>query len=637
MSFSVGKNFNLESENNNLFKTMVDFTNEAIMVFNPKGRIVYFNPAAEKLFGCSLAEASKKNYHDFFSPESKKIIDSSIMPSLLRSEGWEGILEGVDVNKKTFPLWKRVDCVWISKQELLFCFSIIHDYSEKLKLESERQLLTTAIEQIAENVIISDSTGLIQYVNPAFEYTTGYSKKEIIGENVRVLKSSNRDKYFYEDMWDSLSKGKIWRGQLTNQKKNGELFEVEATISPVFNSKGKTISYVSVQRDITPRIKLEKQLRQSQKMEAIGTLAGGIAHDFNNLLTAILGYTELSIHLKLENEKLEIYLNEILKGGKRAKELIQQILSFSRQAEGKRKIVQLNPIIKEAMQLLRASIPSIIEIITDIGSDSGHVNVDPVQVHQIVMNLCTNSFHAMRKNGGVLTVSLHNIKLDHQMLLNSSLELPGGEYVKLIISDTGCGISQDDLEHIFEPFFSTKPVNEGSGMGLAVVHGIIKSYEGDVKVSSKPGTGAVFEIFLPITSVRPESSETVITSLQTGSGKILLVDDEEQILKVGKSMLEHLGYEVTTMIDSVEAKCFLSEKLDDFDLLITDYSMPELNGISLCREAKRVNPDFPVILLTGYLDLEGVDKITETEFAGVIYKPILINDLSKLLNNILTP
>ncbi len=381
------------------------------------------------------------------------------------------------------------------------------------------------------------------------------------------------------------------------------------------------------------RNRLEKQLRQSQKMEAIGTLAGGIAHDFNNILGSILGYTELSLMDVQEDSLIWKNLKECIKASLRARDLVKQILAVSRKTEGQKELLQINLIVKEALKLLRATIPSTIEIIQDIDKEPAAVFADATHIHQIVMNLCTNSAHAMSGRKGSLEVSLKNIEItDREAHLYNELTL--GPYVKLTIKDTGHGMTRDVIEHIFEPYFTTKKHGEGSGLGLAVVHGIVKSYRGEIRVESEPEKGSTFYIYIPrvITDIK-EEIETA-SPLPCGKERILIVDDEELLVNAMGKMLEKLGYTVIVKNNTYDLLGTFRKEPHNFDLVITDQTMPQMTGIELAGELTGIRPDIPVILCSGYTDIISMEKARETGIRDILKKPVTIQDLAGALENL---
>ncbi len=378
------------------------------------------------------------------------------------------------------------------------------------------------------------------------------------------------------------------------------------------------------------RKRFQTQLAQAQKMEALGTLAGGIAHDFNNILTAIIGCAEL-ISLDVPPGSLtERNLQELLKAGHRAKDLVKQILAFSRRSDQERKPLRVDSTLKEALKLLRASLPSTIEIVQDINGEGGFVQADPTQIHQVVMNLCTNSAQAMEEKGGVLTVGWMPVEIDGAMASRHA-DLRPGPYMRLAVKDTGQGIPPEILERVFDPYFTTKEMGKGTGLGLAVVHGIAKGHGGAVTVSSEIGKGSVFEVYLP----RLDGVEAARDSMRPvplplgGRERILFIDDEPALVEIGRQILEHLGYEVEGRTSSTEALALFTHEVGHFDLVITDMTMPNMTGDRLAREVLRLRPDIPVILCTGYSEKVSDEQARNMGIRELVMKPLVMRDLAQ--------
>lgn len=412
---------------------------------------------------------------------------------------------------------------------------------------------------------------------------------------------------------------------------DGEEIVYDITASPVHGKDGAVSGLMVIAENVTEKYRLEKQLRHTQKMEAIGTLAGGVAHDFNNVLTPIMGYTEI-IKLKMRqdqlvNQVIDGYLEEILKAAKRAKALVEQVLTFSRSIE-KREVQQyLHPIVKEVMKLMRSTLPSTIVIKEEVDEQCGMVLIDPVQLHQILINLCTNASHAMTGQHGTLTVSLKN----------GPVGMDGKDWLELAVADTGVGIHEDIIDRIFEPYFSTKEKTSGTGMGLAMVHGIVNRQGGHISVESEVGKGSVFRVLFPV--LRRESKFDQIVSLselKRGTGTILLVDDEEQVAHVTGQILQNLGYTVITATLPTDALAILSAGPDRFDLLLTDLTMPGLTGLELADQAKKIRDDLPIILITGYSEMVPKDHAMAAGITRYCMKPISMRELSDVVYRTIT-
>ena len=380
------------------------------------------------------------------------------------------------------------------------------------------------------------------------------------------------------------------------------------------------------------REQLEAQLRQAQKMEALGTLVSGIAHDFNNILAAIIGFSEMASARVSDNPRVAQHLKRIFQAGVRARELIKQMMTFSRKAEQEKKPLQLSGVVREAMRLLRASIPTTISIRFNIRSESGLILGDPVQIEQVFLNLCTNAAHAM-ENGGVLNVDLSDFSISKSHRNPASIR--PGSYMKLDVRDTGIGISPDIIDKIFDPFFTTKKPGEGTGLGLSAVHGIVLQHEGYITVESVPGKGSTFTVYFPKiaeTMLHEAASEQPIP---TGTERVLIVDDEEALAEMGQEILEELGYRVTAKTSSAEALSLFRAGPDQFDLIITDQTMPELTGVELAREIMAIRQDIPIILCTGFSRLVDVDSAKELGIRALAIKPLTKREIARTLREVL--
>ncbi len=506
----------------------------------------------------------------------------------------------------------------------------------KSEIENNEKCYSNLFNSMRDVIVMVDVDRNILNVNqPALRNVFGYEIEEIRGKSTKIFYSNQQD---FEDVGSEIfGKKKIDQNdervfELDLKRKNNVIFQAETIISKIVNDDGKITGNSAVIRDITDRKKLESQLHQSQKMEAVGTLAGGIAHDFNNILTAMLGYTELSmLSLPPKADKAKADLQEVLKACERARQLVKQILTFSRQSEHERKPIRLQYIIKEALKLLRSSLPTTIEIRQDIDGGCGPILADPTQIHQIIMNLCTNAYHAMRSHGGVLGIALTSININTDYA-NRFIDFRPGKYLKIEISDTGGGIKPEFIGKVFEPYFTTKKQGEGTGLGLSVVHGIVNKHGGQITVYSEPGEGTIFKIYFPMLDLDGVDSNVDNLGRKAkvphGTERLLVVDDEDIIIKLNIRMLKKLGYQVTGLTSSNEALQLFTKQPDAFDLVITDMTMPELTGLDLAREIFAVRPDIPVILCSGFSEIINDKSAKELGIKEYLMKPIERKDLA---------
>ena len=493
--------------------------------------------------------------------------------------------------------------------------TLIEDITERKQRERELSRLATAVEQTADSIVITDAEGTIQYVNPAFERITGYSEAEVLGQNPRMLKSGKTDPAVYRDLWETIGNGKVWTGQLTNKRKDGTLFEERVTISPIRDDCGKIVSYIAVKQDITNQIKLEQQLRQSQRLEAIGQLAGGVAHDFNNLLTAILGYSDLTLAKLDANDRIAHNVREIKKAGERAAGLTRQLLAFSRKQILAPRVIDLNLIISDLNKMLRRLIGEDIELTTNCAHDLGTVKADPTQIEQVIMNLVVNARDAMPK-GGKLIIETRNVTLDSDYVADHQT-VETGEYVLLAVTDTGCGMDAGTQARIFEPFFTTKEVGKGTGLGLSTIYGIVKQSGGYVWVYSELGRGTTFKIYLPrIDEATPSADKRPEPgTIEKGSGTLLLVEDDPSVRGVTARLLEAAGYTVIEADSGRQALDIVEQTTEAIDLVITDVVTPEMSGRELAERLATLIPKTRVLFVSGYTD----DAIVRT---GIVDKNI---------------
>jgi signal transduction histidine kinase/ActR/RegA family two-component response regulator len=417
-----------------------------------------------------------------------------------------------------------------------------------------------------------------------------------------------------------------------SRRKDGSLFEHEERLSPIRGDSGTMINYIMVSRDVTEEVRRELQLQQSRKMEAIGTLAGGIAHDFNNALAAIIGFSEMALN-KTDDAAVRRRIEQVLKAGIRGRELVRQILTFARKTEQESKPVRLSTVINDILKLLRASFSLPIEIRYNVLSESGPVLADATQVHQVLMNLCANAYQSMHGTGGAIEILLSDYTLQPGSHPPHS-DMQPGPYMALAVRDTGAGMESSVIERIFDPFFTTKKCGEGTGLGLSIVHTIVKNHGGAITVDSEVGKGSVFTVYLP----RADSDEDVqadeASPVPTGSERVLFVDDEESLVEMGEEMLRELGYSVTAVQSGSKALELFRSGCHEFDLVITDLTMPDITGLELCRELLNIRPDMHIILVTGYADA-AVDRVKPSGVSECVMKPLTRDELARVMRKVL--
>ena len=502
--------------------------------------------------------------------------------------------------------------------------------AEELLKDSE-QKYRTLVEEGFDGIFIHKGSEII-FANKLFYNMLGYDEGELLGLDHWLVYHPDYQEITRERA-QACMQGEMPPPQyeVRLQRKDGSWFYGEISARAVILDREPSVQ-VWV-RDVTQQKTLESQLQRAQKMEAIGTLAGGIAHDFNNILSAVLGYTELAMCQVENRTAVQGNLQEVLNAGKRARDLVKQILTFSRQADYEQKPIQVKLVVKESLKLLRASLPTTIEIRQNIKSDS-LIMGDLTQIHQIMMNLCTNAGHAMQAKGGVLEVSLTDEEVDLASV-SGNPDLNPGHYLQLTVSDTGHGMRPEVMEQIFDPFFTTKGPGEGTGLGLSVVHGIVKSHGGDIHAYSEPGNGTTFKIFFPAIKGRAEVLTQLEKPVLTGTEHILFIDDELALVKLGHQILESLGYKVTTRTSSIEALELFKAQPGRFDLVITDMTMPLMTGKELSAKLIKIRPDIPIILCTGFSSRINEEKGSAIGIQAFVMKPILRRTMAETIRRVL--
>ncbi len=629
------------NEAENLLKTLQGNLGDAVIIIDPPSRSIRScNAATQSVFGYEPNVLIGRN---------SEIIHVDHDSYLRFGEISEPVLEKKQVFRCRYRM-RRKDGKVIDTENTVVALrsergwrqgvvSIVRDISEEVQAQKSLMKSEEKYRLLAENTLdviwSMDMEKRFTYVNPAIKQLLGYSVDEFIGTQLHEHCSEKVFVELQNVIQQEIAKGLNQAGIILETKllrKDGFPLPVEVHGRALFDDAGRPVGTQGATRDISDRVALQTQVQQAQKMEAIGSLAGGIAHDFNNILGAILGYAEMVQEDCPPGSIMRSDIDRVVEASNRAKELVKQILAFSRQAESDKIVLQPALIIKEAMKMLRASLPTTIDIQQYIDPEAGLILADPTQIHQIITNLCTNAFHAMEETGGTLKVSLKNKELTPDNLVSEPNVKPG-QFVEISVGDTGLGIAPEVMDKIFDPFFTTKEVGKGTGMGLAIIHGIAKKSGGFVSCKSFLGEGTTFYVYFPVQAVTaPQEAEiTPLKLVQSGIEHILFIDDEEMLAEMGKTMLERLGYRVTVETNSIEALKTIQNHPDRFDLVITDQTMPGMTGSDLARRILQIRPKLPIILCTGFSNQISEEKARIYGIKGFAMKPLAIKDLATLV------
>lgn len=591
---------------------------------------VWWSKEMYRLFGVDPAAPAPRfgDYEKMFAPDDMQRLRAAIATARDTGEPYELELRAFRADGTTFWGVARGRVETDDRGPIKRLYGSLQNISARKAEETERTRLLRAIEQVREAIVITDADGTIEYVNSGFERVTGYTRSEVCGRNPRILKSGEHDAAFYEPMWAALAEGETWQGRLINRRKDGSLYTEDMTISPVVDPSGNVVNYVAVKRDVTRELNLEHELAKSQRLEAIGRLAGGLAHDFNNMLTVILGNTNLALEEVDTESPLYLDLEEIRAAAERSTTMIDQLLAVARKQVVTPHVFDLNNAILARIEMLRRLIGEDIALDVRPTADIPPVLMDPGQLDRVLTNLVANARNAIVDVGKV-TIETDSVRFDEAYCADHPGFQPG-EYVVLTISDTGVGIDSDVMSTIFEPFVTTSRTGKGTGLGLAMVHGIVKQNRGFIHVYSEPGEGATLRIYLPPASAEAEERvlEADDAALPTGSGTVLLVEDESALLHLASRFLRTLGYSVLPAGSPAEALQVAREHTGDIDLLITDVVMPEMNGRQLAEELTALWPEVPCLYMSGYTaDIIARRSVLEDD-VRFLQKPFSLRDLA---------
>jgi PAS domain S-box-containing protein len=628
-----------ESEYMLLAQSLLAGTLDYALLIDPQGIILTANTQCGELFNCPTEKLFGKSLFQIL-PSTIAAPHRAYLNQALRT-GNPMYFNDISRPEKIYNT--RIQPLRNSKGEISRLAIFARDVSFEKTAERRHLLLATALENTAEAIIITDKRMRIEYVNQTFEAMTGFPQFHIKGRNLSELYIGREQKEQFHIIRRGLNQGEVWAGRCSTTNRDGSVLECDKTISPIRGMHGVVVGYVSVWRDLEQISKLERQLREAQKMEAIGTLAGGIAHDFNNILSPIMLHAELVISQIQADSQAHDSLEQIVEAAKRAANLVDQILNISRKKSTDSPIpFSLTPLIKECIKLLRPSLPPSIRIIFTPAQEPDVIVAAPAQIHQVIMNLCTNAAHALKSVGGgdlILRVERvdNAIRIKNKHKHMSYPALPPGDYVKLSVQDNGPGIPQSIMDKIFDPFFTTKKA-KGTGLGLSVVRGIVSRHKGGVLVDSRPNEGAGFHVLLPCAANHNVDPRTLPPkSPQTSEGRgerILLVDDDDAVASSLTATLLRLGYEVRTVRSSRRALEIFTGNPDSFDAIITDLSMPGIPGDELAARMHKINPDMPIILGSGRLPSpEEIESMPGVRLA--LGKPYRSEQLATALRQVL--
>jgi two-component system cell cycle sensor histidine kinase/response regulator CckA len=588
----------------NLLRTLIDNLPDVIYVKDANCCKTVVNQADLRNMGCqSEADALGKTDFDLYPPDVAKGFyadDLSVLETgkaVVNREEFFFDPEG----KKRWLLTTKLP-IRDQNGHIVGLVGIGHDITERKQTEEALTKLSSAVEQAVDGVIITTKNGVIEYVNPAWEKMTAFSKEDTIGKTPRILKSGKQGDSFYRAMWKTISNGEVWKGSLINKRKTGELFHAEVSIAPIIDENHRITHFVAIERDVTEHRQLEQQLIQALRMEGLGTLAGGVAHDFNNLLGIILGHASLLEGRRQDPTKFSRSVDAISTAVQRGSGLVRQLLTFARKTEAVLELVNANETVEELVQMLRETFPRTIDFSLDLSKDLPPISADRNQLYQALLNLCVNSRDAMPSVG---TISIRTDTIPRSKLQAKHADAIEDEYVHIKVSDTGKGMDEATRSRIFEPFFTTKERGKGTGLGLSVVYGVVDSHRGFIDVESEVGRGTTFNLYFPILPLRVEPSlplQQEPKQVVGGGETVLVVEDEEMLLESVIQVLEQKGYRVLTAKDGTEGLEVYSRHRDDIAVVLMDMGLPKLGGWEVFQKLKAVNPRVKVVLASGYID-----------------------------------
>ncbi|HUI10181.1 MAG TPA: PAS domain S-box protein, partial [Bacteroidota bacterium] len=622
-------------------KSIIDSMPVAVLALDQDQVVRAWNPAAERMFGWCAADIIGKPY-PLVPPHKEEEFRDSILRTM--EEGRSEERETVRKRKDGSLVDVRLSTALIPNAEggPPLKLAMLTDITDWKKSQTQLRQLSRAVDQSASSIVITNLRGEIEYVNPKFTEVTGYTAAEVKGRNPRILKSGATAPEEYARLWETISAGGEWRGEFHNRNKNGELFWESASISPIKDASGAITHFIAVKEDITAKKEMELHLREMQTMESLGTLAGGVAHDFNNILGIILGHVSLLEIRRNENAAFAQSIRAINSAIQRGAGLVRQILTFARKSEVHPESVDVNRAVQELARMVQETFPRVVEIVLELGEEIPLISIDNTQLHQALLNLCINARDAMMEQspghaqGGRLTI--RTMVIDGDVLATREDADPERRYVEISVADQGVGMSDATVQRIFEPFFTTKEFGKGTGLGLALVYGVVRTHGGFIDVDSRLGEGTVFRLYFPVT-------DGATTSLETGQGSaavprgrgegILVVEDEAPLMDLLESAFLDNGYRVFTATDGVEGLNVYREHAKEIALVLTDFGLPKADGAALLKSLKSVNPGVAVVVASGFFEPHARAELTRRGARALVAKPYGLSEVLTVVRNVI--
>jgi PAS domain S-box-containing protein len=629
----VAARFNLLSEN----------ITDVIWTMDKERKFTFISPSVTRILGIRTQDIIGLTLDELISSEEFQEIDKLLTEIISRrkktkkhSDELKDIFEMEVRRKNRQPVWmeSKVSIIYDEEKNPSGFLGVSRDITERKQKEKEIARLALAIEQIDEGLVLTDQEGIIQYVNDSFEKLISISRDKLIGQPLKMVKRKSVFEETDINILSRLPKENPWKGRLIRNKTDGSAYRADVSLYPMKDINGELTNYIYIERDITHEMKLQDKFVEMQKMEALGTLSGGIAHDFNNILMPIIVNSEMLLWDLNSGDPEHAYLTQILEAARRGKELVKQIVSYSRDSKVDKNTIDLVALIKESLNFLKASLPSTVKLGSEIRVNKGKIDGNPSQIQQVIMNLCTNAADALGVNGGTIKISLSRIEFKTKEMLPER-KMKTGAYLCLSISDSGPGIDPAILDKIFDPFFSTKDPGKGSGMGLSVARKIIFDHKGTITIDNEPKKGATFHVYFPFSEESLSEDGEKSDYLQGGSERILLVDDEVLLVQSIKNMLQKMGYTVIGVTSSQKALDIFRSQPNDFNLVISDQTMPNLTGTQLAQEINRIRPSVPLVLMTGFSEACSPEESKKLGIDAYLNKPVSTEKLTTLIRRVL--